>query len=224
MSEHRELEHDLVELALGEVAEPRRSELLSHLSTCLRCRSTYAEVVAAIDATIPAAPEAQPPAGFDLRVLSALGIDSDGKTPGTGFRLDRLTSPRLLFAAAAVVVALAAGLVGGATMLGDSGSRQEAPTADNSVLKTSDGEQVGTTAVAWMHERRVLVLSVSQAPVGVRYRCRVVPAEGRPSVLGRWEASSPTGGTWVVPAPQGDLSRVQLVTDTGAVWSSARLP
>ena len=75
-----------------------------------------------------------------------------------------------------------------------------------------------------MHESRVLVVSVSRAPVGVPYTCRVRLAEGETRELGRWEASDPDGGTWVVPAPQGDLNGIELVTDSGAVWSSASLP
>ena len=75
-----------------------------------------------------------------------------------------------------------------------------------------------------MHEDRVLVLAVSKAPVGVRYTCRVQLAEGQTKNRGRWQASSPEGGTWVVPAPQGDINGIELVTDSGQVWSSARLP
>jgi hypothetical protein len=221
VSEHRETDQDLVELALGEVSEPRRSALLSHLTGCIRCRATYAEIVGAIDATVPAAPEAQPPAGFDLRVLSALGIAAPGGTAPVR-RVAHLVAPRVLLAAAAVVLVVAAGIWGGTTLLDDPA---QAPVASGTaVLETGDGDQIGTAAVAWMHESRVLVVSVGEAPVGVTYTCRVRLAEGQTQELGRWEASSPDGGTWVVPAPQGDISAIDLVTDSGEVWSSARLP
>lgn len=222
MSDHRELEQDLVELALGEVAEPRRSELLSHLTECIQCRAKYADIVGAIDATVPAAPEAQPPAGFDLRVLSALGI-STAPAPTLRQRMAALFSPRTLLAAAAVVLVLLAGIWTGTAMVGDSQPRT--PVASGTaVLQTGEGDDIGTVAEAWMHEDRVLVLAVSTAPVGVRYTCRVQLAEGQTKDLGRWEASSPEGGTWVVPAPQGDINGIELVTDSGTVWSSARLP
>jgi hypothetical protein len=58
----------------------------------------------------------------------------------------------------------------------------------------------------------------------VQYSCRVRLAEGNARVLGRWEASSAEGGTWVMPAPQGDLNAIELVTDSGHIWSSAQLP
>jgi anti-sigma factor RsiW len=222
VSDHRELEQDLVELALGEVAEPRRSELLSHLSDCLRCRAMYADIVGAIDATVPAAPEAQPPAGFDLRVLSALGIGT-APEPTPVRRIAALFSPRALLAAAAVVLVLLAGVWAGTAMFGE--SQPQTPVASGTaVLQTGEGDDIGTAAVAWMHEDRVLVVAVNNAPVGVPYTCRVRLAEGQTKDLGRWEASSPEGGTWVVPAPQGDINGIELVTDSGQVWSSARLP
>ena len=227
MSEHSVYEQDLVELALGEVSEPRRSQLLSHLTGCLRCRATYTEVVSAVDAVVPTAPEAQPPAGFDLRVLSAMGIGSSRRTVTNSWP-SRLSPGRLFLAAAAVLMIAAVGVVGGA-LLGGSGERQTASpaplvAADSAVLKTGDGATVGTAALAWMHEDRVMVVQLNQAPVGVRYRCRVEMAEGNTMVLGHWTPSSAKGGTWVMPAPQGDLNGVSLVTDSGQVWSSAWLP
>jgi anti-sigma factor RsiW len=222
VSDHRELEQDLVELALGEVAEPRRSELLSHLTECIQCRAKYADIVGAIDATVPAAPEAQPPAGFDVRVLSALGIGT-APAPSLVQRITALFTPRTLLAAAFIVLVLLAGVWAGTGMFDE--SQPQTPVASGTaVLHTGEGDGIGTVAEAWMHEDRVLVLAVSKAPVGVRYTCRVQLAEGESKDLGRWEASSPEGGTWVVPAPQGDINGIQLVTDSGTVWSSARLP
>ena len=227
MSEHRMFEEDLVELALGEVSEPRRSQLLSHMTGCLHCRATYHEVVSAVDAVVPTAPEAQPPAGFDLRVLSAMGIGSIGGAETKSWS-SRLSPSRLFLAAAAVLMIAAVGVVGGA-LFGGSGERQAPVSApllapDSAVLRTGDGATVGTAALAWMHQDRVLVVQLSQAPVGVRYRCRVQMAEGNTMVLGQWTPSSANGGTWVMPAPQGDLNGVDLVTDSGQVWSSAWLP
>ncbi|MDQ4007342.1 MAG: hypothetical protein M3211_04530 [Actinomycetota bacterium] len=220
MTDHRELDQDLVELALGEVPEPRRSELLGHLTGCPRCRLAYGEVVGAIDATVPVAPQASPPAGFDARVLTAMGIDTGG---GSVRPLERVRSPRMLIAAAAAALVLAAGVWAGTGALDDEVPEARGPVGA-SALATGDGEQVGTAAVAWMHDRRVLVVSISDAPVGVAYTCRVRLAEGGTQELGHWEASSPGGGTWVVPAPQGELNSLEMVvTESGHVWSTAPL-
>jgi hypothetical protein len=231
VSSHHDYDQDLVELALGQIAEPRRSELLSHLTGCLVCRETYADAVGAIDATTPAAPEAQPPAGFDLRVLAAMGIDPDlaaGEPPGPVRRATRRSSPRMLLAAAAVLVVAAAGFVGATTVLDDRAVEVPAAAEDalagGTALQTGDGEAVGAAAVAWMYESRVLVVSVDNAPVGVPYTCRVRLSGGGTKVLGHWEASASGGGVWVMRAPQGDLNTLELVTDSGHVWSAAQLP
>lgn len=233
MSEHPEMEQDLVELALGEVAEPRRSELLSHLSACQACREAYAEIVAAIDATVPAAPEAQPPAGFDLKVLHALGIGSGTARPVE--RIGSLLTPRRMLAAAAVALVAGVGAASATVALlgeqeGDTGQSIVATgdardlAEDTVALHTGDGSRVGTASLAWMDESRVLVVSVSHAPVDVRYSCRVSLAWGGKRTLGHWQASSENGGTWVMQAPQGELNSVELVTDDGTVWSAATLP
>ncbi|MGH3355068.1 MAG: hypothetical protein ACRDOJ_04170 [Nocardioidaceae bacterium] len=218
MTDYREMDQELVELGLGEVHEPRRSELLSHLTTCARCRTTYDEVVAAIDLTTPAAPQAQPPAGFDLRVLAALGL---GASPE--HRFVRVTARRLALAAAAVVLAVIAGVAGGIALIGES-----EPTLEQAAgvvpLTKDDGEQVGTASIGWLHDERVMVVSVSKPAVGVSYRCKMLLAQDDPETMGRWEASSPEGGIWVVPTPKGDITGMEMVTDSGAVWASARLP
>lgn len=220
---HEEPEHELVELALGALTEPRRSELATQLATCRSCRKTYDEIISGIDVVLPAAPVAAPPPGFDVAVLQAMGMH-DKRAPAP----TRLPVPRrrinLLVAAAAVVVALAggaaaAGLVGA---WGDDPGRQQA--ADSSGLVKDDGDRVGTASVGWLEDQRVLVLSVTEPVVGVGYRCRVLLEDGERTTLARWEAASAEGGTWVVATPKGDLAAVELVTDSGEVWASARLP
>lgn len=101
---------------------------------------------------------------------------------------------------------------------------RDVPVAAGTVaLRTGNDEQVGTVAFGWLHDRRVLVVSVSKPVVGVGYRCRILRAQGPPQTVGHWEASSPRGGTWVVPAPPGKVTAVQLVTEPGHVWATARL-
>jgi predicted anti-sigma-YlaC factor YlaD len=63
---------ELVDLALQDCAEPAQSALLGHLAHCARCRATYTRLAEAIDLATAAAPQVQPPAGFELRVLQTL--------------------------------------------------------------------------------------------------------------------------------------------------------
>jgi hypothetical protein len=60
------------ELALGIVGGPERAEALQHASECGPCRSLVGELAEAADALPLLAAEAEPPPGFEERVLAAL--------------------------------------------------------------------------------------------------------------------------------------------------------
>jgi hypothetical protein len=60
------------ELALGLVGGPERAEALTHLNACTQCRGVVGELTDAADALTLAAPEAEPPSGFERRTLAAL--------------------------------------------------------------------------------------------------------------------------------------------------------
>jgi hypothetical protein len=61
------------ELALGIVGGPERAEALQHASECGPCRALVGELAEAADALPLLAAEAEPPPGFEERVLAALG-------------------------------------------------------------------------------------------------------------------------------------------------------
>ena len=90
-SEVREL---APELALGIVGGPDRGEALEHTSKCGPCRALVGELAEAADALPLLAAEAEPPPGFEERVLAAL------KAP-------RRRKRRLVAAAVAVAAAAA---------------------------------------------------------------------------------------------------------------------
>src|ERR687898_477632 len=60
------------ELALGTAGGPERAEALQHASECGPCLALIGELSEAADALPLLAPEAEPPPGFEERVLAAL--------------------------------------------------------------------------------------------------------------------------------------------------------
>jgi hypothetical protein len=60
------------ELALGTVAGPERADALQHVSECGPCRVLVGDLAEAADALPLLAPEAEPPPGFEERVLATL--------------------------------------------------------------------------------------------------------------------------------------------------------
>ena len=98
----RELAH---EVALGTIDGEERAEALRHLATCAACRRHVDELTAVADELLLVAPEQEPPAGFESRVLGALGMQAPRARRSRARRwFTRLAPP--LAAAAATAVAL----------------------------------------------------------------------------------------------------------------------
>jgi hypothetical protein len=66
------LEAFAAELALGSLTGPERSAALAHLDECQHCRRLVEELTAAAESLLLIAPEADPPAGFEVRLLERL--------------------------------------------------------------------------------------------------------------------------------------------------------
>jgi hypothetical protein len=77
------------ELALGSLTGAERSAALAHLDDCQACRQLVEELTAAADALLLIAPEADPPAGFEVRLLDRLkaaGASAVATSPARGDR------------------------------------------------------------------------------------------------------------------------------------------
>jgi hypothetical protein len=100
------------ELALGIADGEERAEALRHLSTCAECRHEVEQLSQVADELLVLAPVQEPPAGFESRVVEAMGLDRPPRR-----RLARWLSPRWLaprlgpaLAAAAVTAAVLVGV------------------------------------------------------------------------------------------------------------------
>jgi anti-sigma factor RsiW len=213
-------EDELIELALGEVDEPRRSELIRHLVDCPSCHAAYETISVAVDAVIPAAPRIAPPVGFDQRALAAMGAHAG---PAPVHQPSSRRRKGLLLAVAAALLAAVVGGLGAIWFSDDDAAPSEPPLAgDTGLLRKSDGEVVGTASVSSLEGRPVVVVSISRPAVGVPYHCRLLYENGRQIDAGRWTVDEPEGHTWITRARKGNVVRMDLVTDDGRVWSSAR--
>ena len=101
------------ELALGIVSGAERAAALEHLSTCSACRARVDELAEVADELLLLGPEREPPAGFESRVLGAMGMA--GGAGGPGGAVTTLTPPRrrrfsgrMLAVAAAVLIIVGA--------------------------------------------------------------------------------------------------------------------
>jgi hypothetical protein len=103
-----EMRDSLVEVSLGIASGEERAEVLAHVADCQACRHLLAELTATSDDLLQLAPEYEPSAGFELRVLEGIGATRRPRRRWS-FR------PVPVFAAALAAAAIAAGGVLAAT-------------------------------------------------------------------------------------------------------------
>jgi Putative zinc-finger len=100
-----ELKHLAPELALGTIDGAERAEALRHLATCSDCRRLVDQLTTVADELLMLAPVQEPPAGFESRVIDALGLQQPRRRLGR--RLLTWLGPPVA-AAAVTAVALVA--------------------------------------------------------------------------------------------------------------------
>lgn len=187
------------EAAFGLVSGAERAELLAHLDTCDRCRALVLELAEVADAVVVAGPEAEPPSGFEQRVLAQFDV----------VRPRRRWPVVVGSVAAAVLLVVAFGL--GRTGSGSSHFREVA-------MQTPSGRTVGE---AYLHSGSpswVFADVPGWTGDGTKFQLEVTLADGT--------TMHDTGGagSWGVLVPDSRQVRtVALIDDNGQVWCSVSI-
>ena len=163
------------ELSLGQVPEPERSALLDHAAGCGSCRTLLDELGALADRLLLLAPEVEPPAGFDARVLATIA--------------PRRTMRRAVVAAAVLLLAAVGGVVGIARVGSD------APDVRSAVVVGRTGDPIGTLEVEADPARVVLTLEGPATWRGT-WTCELRTATGTWVEVGSWTAADIVGEVW----------------------------
>jgi hypothetical protein len=96
------------EIALGIADGEERAEALRHLSACAECRRVLEQLSGVADELLVLAPAQEPPAGFESRVVEALGLERPPRRRRARRLSTRWLVPRLGPALAAAAVTAAA--------------------------------------------------------------------------------------------------------------------
>lgn len=206
-----ELRAMAVDLALDDVTGESRAAALGHLATCDTCRALVAELALVADAVLLAAPEHEPPTGFESRVLHRL-------QPTTRRPRRRWALPAI---AAAVVAAVAALGVGAVAADRDDGNGRAAPVAAL-LTSVSSGRVGGTVVLADAPDR--MTCTFEDDAFGGAYTVDVRLRDGSTTTVGRFE----TGGvpwSWTVPlhVDVRDVRAVLVRSSDGVVRLTAQL-
>jgi hypothetical protein len=202
-------EDALVELALGVSTDP--AAVSGHLRDCADCRATYDDLSRDLEVALAAGPTIEPPAGFESRVLARLRAEA---TTPPGRR-----SRGVVLLAAAAMVGLVVGVLG---LLGVQAVTDDPPPRDVVALQTDDGRVVGRVLSSWVDDEEVLVVLITDGPPGVRYICRLRLDDDTTAPAGEWVVPESGTATWITPSDPHAAS-IELVTDSGKVWSTASL-
>jgi hypothetical protein len=205
---------DLIAFALGTLSGRSRSLVLDHLETCAHCTAESESLADVADTLLWLAPEAEPPLGFETRVIERLrGSEAERRV----VRRRRVS----LFAVAALLAAVI-GVGVGAVAMSQGGANHPLATQRPATGRlTSDGHVVGDVTISsgnpsWM------IMDVDTAKLSGVVWCEVTFANGRSQTVGKFTISDGYG-SWVAPikASGSDVRSARIVNENGAVLAQA---
>lgn len=213
---------ELAELALGALTGRIRAEVLAHVEACPRCAEEMEELSRTADLLLQVAPEVEPPAGFEVRLLERLGEPRQtAARPRRRIRQRlRTTRARAVLVAASTVAIAGAGAGIGLTVASAS-APAPAPVLQATLLAT-DGHTAVGRVVASPGSPPWLFMVVKPGHLSGRVTCRVGLADGRWVTVGTFSLAEGYGSwsarLWVsVPS----LRTAELVSPQGVVVAMA---
>jgi predicted anti-sigma-YlaC factor YlaD len=195
------------ELALGVLVGAERGKALAHLAGCAECRHLVDELSEAADSLLLLAAEAEPPLGFESRVLARLAADQP-----------RRRSWRWIATVAAAIV-LAAAATGVVVHRYD--GRSDDLHLRTAALRAKTGQETGDVYVmagrpAWVF------MSVASPTAGQSYLCELDFGDGHVIRAGQFTVPDHKGwwGTRVADGVD-ELRSVRLLASDGTTIASA---
>lgn len=199
------------EMALGLLTGHERGEALAHLQACSACGQHTAALGSVHDRLRALIPPAEPPVGFEQRVLERLGIPRERRAAWT------LRWIRLAAAAAVVVAAFAGGWAAGTA------NRPTAPAFAPAVASplVAGSRHVGDVVVSRAHPD-FLSVYLNVARPG-RLTCELLRTDGTVAATETYESAGGTGW-WGIDRPTEDITTIRVSDADGTVVATGGLP
>jgi hypothetical protein len=202
------VEDQLAEFAAGTLPADQRGAVEAHLNVCGSCRAEAESLIDTADAVLLFAPSAEPPAGFEARLL-------DRMQPPVR-RLPR-RRPVLIAVAAAVLVVI--GVVAAVSL---SIGRPDGNRIQEVALRTPDDKTVGAAYVRAGDPGWILVdMAYREDP---SLSVQLVQSDGTVTVAGPLSVRNGHGILgFTSPVPVADLREVRMVEQDGTVVCDAAI-
>ena len=211
---HDEYKADLAEHTLGILDGRARAELLAHVEGCEECTAEMAELTATVDALLHVPAGAEPPVGFESRVIERIRASH----PAVNGR--RRASPAWLSAAAAVVV-LAFGVGWTLDHVTTSSPVQVVGTMEQRSLQAA-GHDVGLV-YAYTGQPSWMFVTVNAPTAPDLVRCVVITKSGQRDFVGTFTLVGGKGD-WGTPLPVSisSVRSIELTTASGTLVARLR--
>ena len=207
-----EVREQLPEFVLGVLDGDARADVVAHIDACAACRTQVTELSETADAVLLLAPEAEPPPGFERRVITRLFEDC----PTHRWRTAKIMA---LVAAAAVIVSVVTVRVIDSVRSGGAVAAVETVP-----MVGQDGTTVGQVDVVDNDRSVGLALTVNYALADGAYRVVLAPESTPREVLGTITVADGRGAWAGIATTTGGPTDLELVDDSGTVPCSAELP
>lgn len=208
------------EVALGIADARTRAAALAHAERCPACRRRLAALADVSAALVELAPPAQPPAGFESRVLARV-LPAPAPPPAAAAVRRRRARARRWLAAAAAAVALAVLAGAGGWWIGRPAAQQPGPPTGVVTAALTGAQVTGGQVVLVPGPDPWLSMTLHATTGGGLLRCQVVEAGGRPVTVG-WFRAVDGYAYWAAPVPPTSAVRgVRVVDAGGAVIATA---
>jgi hypothetical protein len=212
--------NELAELALGVLTGRERAQVLAHVQSCPGCADELEHLARVADIVVQAAPEMEPPLGFEVRLFEQMGV-TDVRRQRRRLRPSRWTTAVVGVAAAALALGLGLGLTSSSpkpTVTGLAHGQQVATAA-----LTENGQTVGHVVIVGGH-RPWMSMMLADSPVHGTVNCVVVTNDGVTHRVGTFVAHEGYGA-WSAPlhVDPADVRMAEVVSPSGTVLATATL-
>jgi hypothetical protein len=213
-------ENELAELALGVLTGRERARVLSHVESCPRCAEELEVLSRTADTVVMAAPEMEPPLGFEVRLFERMGV-IDVRPRRRRLRPSRWVPAVVGVAAAALALGLGLSLTSSpapTVTTQSQGSRQVVTAALLSNGKTVGHVMTVGGANPW------LSMTLDDSTAHGTVHCVVVTDDGVTHNVGTFDAHDGYGA-WMAPlhVDPADVRTAKVVSPSGTVIATATL-
>jgi hypothetical protein len=209
------------ELALDVLAGYERATGQAHLNECPSCRAYVSSLTQVSDRLLALVPSAEPPVGFEDRVLARMGL-----TPPPVRQPKRRWWPVAIAAAvAALVFGVGGWVIGAVTMANTVTSVAASPSSDEvlrfAVLRTADQHQIGQV-FTYQGEASWMYMAITADPGVSPVTCELVDRDGAAVQVGMFPLHQGKG-SWgeALAIDPSKVVGARLLSGDGAVLASA---